>query len=94
MKTYIFEVELEQDDDGRWSATIPALVGCSTWGYTKEEALQALREAAKAYLEVSLSGRPGASQRDRKESHSPPCKAPIARRAARAASPDGGARPS
>ncbi len=55
MKTYVFEVELEQDDDGRWSATIPALVGCSTWGYTKEEALEALREAAKAYLEVSLS---------------------------------------
>lgn len=55
MKTYVFEVELEQDEDGRWSATIPALAGCSTWGYTKEEALEALREAAQAYLEVSLS---------------------------------------
>jgi len=54
MKTYVFEVELEQDEDGRWSATIPALVGCSTWGYTKEEALKTLREAAQAYLEVSL----------------------------------------
>ena len=55
MKTYIFEVELEQDDDGRWSATIPVLAGCSAWGYTKEEALQALKEVARAYLEVSLA---------------------------------------
>jgi len=45
-------VELEQGEDGRWSATIPALAGCSTWGYTKEEAL---REAAQAYLELSLT---------------------------------------
>ncbi|MDW8141678.1 MAG: type II toxin-antitoxin system HicB family antitoxin [Candidatus Bipolaricaulota bacterium] len=51
----MFKVELEQDDDGRWSATIPALAGCGAWGYTKEEALQALREAAQAYLEVSLT---------------------------------------
>lgn len=55
MKTYVFKVELEQDDDGRWSATIPALAGCGAWGYTKEEALEALREAAQAYLEVSLT---------------------------------------
>lgn len=55
MKTYVFEVELERDEDGRWSATIPALAGCSTWGHTKEEALEALREAAKAYLELSLT---------------------------------------
>ncbi len=65
MKTYVFEVELEQDDDGRWSATIPALAGCSTWGYTKEEAL---REAAKAYLEVSLSeGRLSLTERHSKK---------------------------
>ncbi|HEU0021397.1 MAG TPA: type II toxin-antitoxin system HicB family antitoxin [Dehalococcoidia bacterium] len=52
MKTYIFKVEFEQDDDGRWSADIPTLPGCATWGYTKEEALEALHEAAQAYLEV------------------------------------------
>ena len=39
MKTYIFEVELEQGEDNRWSAVIPALPGCASWGYTKEEAL-------------------------------------------------------
>ncbi|HEU0022843.1 MAG TPA: type II toxin-antitoxin system HicB family antitoxin, partial [Dehalococcoidia bacterium] len=52
LKTYIFKVEFEQDDDGRWSADIPTLPGCATWGYTKEEALEALHEAAQAYLEV------------------------------------------
>jgi len=52
MKTYIFKVELEKEEDGRWSATIPVLPGCATWGYTKEEALESLKEAAQAYLEV------------------------------------------
>ena len=59
MKTYIFKVEFEQDEDGRWSADIPTLPGCATWGYTKEEALEALKEAAQAYLEVLFEdGRP------------------------------------
>ena len=51
MKSYIFRAELERDEDGRWGAEIPALPGCATWGYTKEEALEALRDAAQAYLE-------------------------------------------
>lgn len=54
MKTYIFEIEVEQEEDGRWSAVIPALQGCATWGYTKEEAIRSLQEAARAYLEVLL----------------------------------------
>lgn len=52
MKTYVFQVELEQDEDGRWSADIPTLPGCATWGYTEQEALESIREAAQAYLEV------------------------------------------
>lgn len=52
MKTFVFRVELEQGDDGRWSASVPTLPGCATWGYSKEEALSSLREAAQAYLEV------------------------------------------
>jgi predicted RNase H-like HicB family nuclease len=59
MKTYIFEAELEQEEDNRWSATIPALPGCATWGYSKEEALQSLKEAAQAYLDVLIEdGKP------------------------------------
>ena len=54
MKSYIFHAELEQEEDGRWSAWIDALPGCATWGYTREEALEALKEAAQAYLEVMV----------------------------------------
>ena len=56
MKTYVFNVEMEQDEDGRWGAGIPALPGCATWGYTAEEALEALQEAAQAYLEDMVGG--------------------------------------
>ena len=52
MKSYVFHAELEQEEDGRWSAWIDALPGCATWGHSKEEALEALKEAAQAYLEV------------------------------------------
>ncbi len=54
MKTYIFRVEIEQEEDGRWSAWVEALPGCAVWGYTKEEALQAMRDATQAYIEVML----------------------------------------
>jgi predicted RNase H-like HicB family nuclease len=52
VKTYVFKVEVEQDEDGRWGAEIPTLPGCAAWGYTREEALEALRDGAQAYLEV------------------------------------------
>ena len=55
MKTYVLPVDIEHDPaDGIWEAEIPALPGCAVWGYSKVEALEALEEAAKAYLEVSL----------------------------------------
>ena len=52
VKTYVFKIEVEQDEDGRWGAEIPTLPGCAVWGYTREEALEALRDGAQAYLEV------------------------------------------
>lgn len=54
VKTYVFAVEVEQEEDGRWSADIPTLPGCAAWGYTREEALEALQEGAQAYLEVMM----------------------------------------
>ena len=54
MKTYIFEVELHQEEDGRWSAWIEALPGCAAWGYSREEALAAIKDAAEAYVEDML----------------------------------------
>ena len=53
-KTYIIPVELEKEEDGRWSAWVKALPGCVAWGYTRDEALQALNEAAQAYIEVMV----------------------------------------
>ena len=52
MKTYLFQVELKQEDDDRWSAWIETLPGCAAWGYTKEEALEAIKETTQAFLEV------------------------------------------
>ncbi len=59
LDTYVFRVEMEQDEDGRWSASIPTLPGCGTWGETREEALGSLKEASQAYLDVLIEdGRP------------------------------------
>ena len=54
MKTYILDVEVEQDEDGRWSAEVPYFPGCAAWGYTREEALTMLQESAQALIEVML----------------------------------------
>ena len=54
MKTYIFLAEIEQDEDGRWGTEIPTLPGCNAWGYTKEEALEALQDVAQAFVEIML----------------------------------------
>ena len=54
MKSYIFRIELAEEDDGRWSAWIDALPGCAAWGSTREEALAAIHDAAEAYVEDML----------------------------------------
>jgi len=43
VKSYVFHAELEQEEDGRWSAWIEALLGCATWGHNREEALEFVR---------------------------------------------------
>jgi predicted RNase H-like HicB family nuclease len=54
MKSYVFRVDLVHEDDGRWSAIVPALPGCAVWGYTADEALEAIDEATKMYVEVLI----------------------------------------
>jgi predicted RNase H-like HicB family nuclease len=51
VKSYVFPVQLAQDQDGRWSVWIETLPGCAAWGYTQEEALAAIQDAAEAYVE-------------------------------------------
>ena len=48
--TYVFKVEIVKEEDGRWSAGVPTLPGCATWGYTREEALHNLHDAVEAYI--------------------------------------------
>ena len=52
MKTYIFNVSLEPDEDG-WRAFYPPLesIGASTWGKTQEEALQYIHEVLAMIIE-------------------------------------------
>ena len=48
---YTYQAQMEQDEDGRWSCWIDELPGCAAWGYTQGEALEALQDAAEAYIE-------------------------------------------
>ncbi|MBI4734890.1 MAG: type II toxin-antitoxin system HicB family antitoxin [candidate division NC10 bacterium] len=52
VKSFLYTVVLDEEDDGRWSAVIPALPGCNAWGSTRDEVLTAIREAAQAYVDV------------------------------------------
>lgn len=52
MKTYIFKVVVEPDEDV-WSAYCPALLkqGASTWGNTRQEALSNIEQVVKMVVE-------------------------------------------
>lgn len=45
------DVVLEEDEDGVWVVTVPALPGCFTQGASKEEALANAKEAIALHLE-------------------------------------------
>jgi len=59
MKTLILKVNLKEEEDGRWSASIPALSGCSSWGYSKQEALDNIKDAAEIYIEDMIDAGEG-----------------------------------
>jgi antitoxin HicB len=46
-----YRVYLEQDEDGMFVATCPALPGCASQGSTRTEATANIREAIEAYLQ-------------------------------------------
>ena len=63
MKSYVFKVVVEDDqfEDGRsgFSAHCPSLEGASTWGETREQALERIHEAVKLILdEMRDEGKP------------------------------------
>jgi len=58
--TYTFKVVVEKDED-RWRAYCPALEaqGAATWGYTRDEALQHIREVLEMLVaELAEEGKP------------------------------------
>ncbi|MCL5036211.1 MAG: type II toxin-antitoxin system HicB family antitoxin [Chloroflexi bacterium] len=54
MKAYIFKVEMRQEEDNRWSVWVPSLPGCSSWGYSSDEALKNIQEAVQCHLEAMI----------------------------------------
>ena len=47
-----YTVAVLHEADGRFSAIVPALPGCATWGDTFEEAIDAVGEAIGLYLDT------------------------------------------
>jgi predicted RNase H-like HicB family nuclease len=55
MKTYYVPVVIEPDED-KWSAYVPGMIeqGATSWGETKEEAMQHIQEVAQMIIEELL----------------------------------------
>ncbi len=73
MKTYVFKIVLEKDEDfdgnpNGWHVYCPTLVeqGASTWGETKEEALDNIRAVLEMTVESMLEH--GEAKQKRKRS--------------------------
>jgi predicted RNase H-like HicB family nuclease len=49
-KTY--RIVLRKEPEGTYTAIVPALHGCITWGETIEHAMEMAKEAIKGYIEV------------------------------------------
>lgn len=62
MKTFVLKVLLNEEADRRWSASIPALPGCSSWGYSQQEALENIKDAAEIYIEDMVDAGEGLPQ--------------------------------
>jgi predicted RNase H-like HicB family nuclease len=64
-----FNIRLIPEDDGRWTAEVPALPGCATWGSTREQAFERIKEAIELYLRRQLSKAAGSEMRLRPEAY-------------------------
>lgn len=53
VKELQFKVLIEQDEDGWFVASAPAIPGCHTQGKTYEEAISNIKEAIELCLEVA-----------------------------------------
>ena len=46
-----YPIVLEHEDDGRFSVSAPDLPGCVSWGETREQAIDHIREAIELWIE-------------------------------------------
>jgi predicted RNase H-like HicB family nuclease len=46
--------EFSQNEDSSWTAEIPVLPGCITWGATRSEAVEMAKDAAEAWVLTAL----------------------------------------
>jgi antitoxin HicB len=46
-----YRVLVTQDEDGKFTATVPELPGCISCGDTRDSALKNVKEAIEAYIE-------------------------------------------
>ncbi|MDO8690618.1 MAG: type II toxin-antitoxin system HicB family antitoxin [Dehalococcoidia bacterium] len=52
MTTYRYKIVIEQDEDGLFVASCPALQGCYTQGETYEDALENIKDAIRLHIEA------------------------------------------
>ena len=52
VKSMIFNVTIERDEDGAWVTECPAIPGCVSQGKTRQQALGNIKEAIALCLEV------------------------------------------
>lgn len=49
--TMTYRIILHKEEDGRYSASVPALPGCFTFGDSVEETMEMVKEAIEIYVE-------------------------------------------
>jgi predicted RNase H-like HicB family nuclease len=55
MAKYQYTVVIEQDEDGVYISSCPALQGCHSFGDTYHDALENVKEAIQAHIEARQS---------------------------------------
>ena len=50
-KTYNFRIMLRKEPEGGYTAFVPSLPGCVTYGGTIDEAIEMTKEAVELYIE-------------------------------------------
>lgn len=46
-----YNVQLRKEDEGGYTAIVPALPGCITYGETVDEAIEMVKEAVELYID-------------------------------------------